>query len=157
MFIQAKLWNSNHKAEHVEPDLDATLKDLQTDYVDSFVIHWPMACPGTGKNVTLRPNGCFPAHHSQSNAQNLNLFVTQPILSTPRESKFSQNAAKFCQNAVKMQSKCSQNAVKIQSKCSQSAVKMQSKCSQNAVKMQSKCSQNSVKMQSKCSQNSVKM
>ena len=86
LFIQAKLWNSNHRyliymifsilstlyfhlfprPEHVEADLDATLKDLQTDYVDSFVIHWPMACPSTGKNVTLRTNGIYPAHHSQS-------------------------------------------------------------------------------------------
>lgn len=67
LFIQAKLWNSNHRPEHVEPDLDATLKDLKTTYVDSFVIHWPMACPSTGENVTLRTNGCFPAHKSQSN------------------------------------------------------------------------------------------
>ena len=66
MFIQAKLWNSNHRPEHVQLDLDATLKDLQTDYVDSFVIHWPMACPATGKNVTLRTNGIYPDHHSKS-------------------------------------------------------------------------------------------
>ena len=26
--IQAKLWNSNHRPEHVKPDLEATLKDL---------------------------------------------------------------------------------------------------------------------------------
>ncbi len=66
LFIQAKLWNSNHRKEHVEPDLDATLKDLQTDYVDSFVIHWAMAVPSTGKQVLLRPNGAYPAHHSES-------------------------------------------------------------------------------------------
>jgi len=66
LFIQAKLWNSNHRPEHVEADLDATLKDLQTNYVDSFVIHWPMACPSTGKNVTLRTSGIYPAHHSQN-------------------------------------------------------------------------------------------
>jgi len=65
LFIQAKLWNSNHRPEHVEPDLDATLKDLKTTYVDSFVIHWPMACPSTGKNPTLRTNGNFPAHYSK--------------------------------------------------------------------------------------------
>ena len=57
---------SHIRPEHVEADLDATLKDLQTNYVDSFVIHWPMACPSTGKNVTLRTNGIYPAHHLES-------------------------------------------------------------------------------------------
>ena len=75
LFIQAKLWNSNHRSEHVEPDLDATLKDLQADYIDSFVIHWPMACPSTGKNPTLRTNGIYPAHHSKGKKRTrLNIF-----------------------------------------------------------------------------------
>merc|ERR1719458_1187444 len=39
LFIQAKLWNSNHRPEHVKPDLEATLKDLGVSYIDSFVIH----------------------------------------------------------------------------------------------------------------------
>jgi len=65
LFIQAKLWNSNHRPEHVKPDLLKTLEDLQLDYIDSFVIHWPQAVPSTGKICTLRPNGCFPAHHSK--------------------------------------------------------------------------------------------
>ena len=43
IFIQSKLWNSNHRPEHVKKDLEATLRDLQVDYVDSFVIHWPQA------------------------------------------------------------------------------------------------------------------
>ena len=29
----------------VKLDLLASLKDLRVDYVDSFVIHWPQACP----------------------------------------------------------------------------------------------------------------
>ena len=49
LFIQAKLWNSNHRPEHVKPDLMKTLEDLQLDYIDSFVIHWPQAVPSTGK------------------------------------------------------------------------------------------------------------
>ena len=28
VFSQAKLWNGNHRPEHVKPDLEATLKDL---------------------------------------------------------------------------------------------------------------------------------
>ncbi|KAJ1453955.1 NADP-dependent oxidoreductase domain-containing protein [Pelagophyceae sp. CCMP2097] len=61
LFIQAKLWNSNHKPDHVRLDLAATLKDLQIDYVDNFVIHWPMACPSSGLAAALDEHGAFPA------------------------------------------------------------------------------------------------
>jgi len=43
LFIQSKLWNTNHRREHVEIDLKATLDDLQLDYIDSYIIHWPQA------------------------------------------------------------------------------------------------------------------
>jgi len=66
LFIQAKLWNTNHRPEHVELDLNATLKDLQLDYVDSYIIHWPTACPSTGKNVTLRTNGSYLANYKEN-------------------------------------------------------------------------------------------
>jgi len=65
LFIQAKLWNSNHRPEHVKPDLVKTLEDLQLTYIDSFVIHWPQAVPSAGR-LTLRPDGCFPAHQSKN-------------------------------------------------------------------------------------------
>ena len=53
LFIQAKLWNSNHRPEHVKPDIMKTLEDLQLDYIDSFVIHWPQAVPSTGVMMML--------------------------------------------------------------------------------------------------------
>merc|ERR1712113_839533 len=65
LFVQAKLWNSNHRPEHVRPDIMKTLEDLQLDYIDSFVIHWPQAVPSNAQ-LTLRPNGCFPAHKSKN-------------------------------------------------------------------------------------------
>merc|ERR1711868_59432 len=65
LFIQAKLWNSNHRPEHVKLDLEATLKDLQVSYVDSFVIHWPQAVPSNGKYCALRPGGCYADHESK--------------------------------------------------------------------------------------------
>lgn len=65
LFIQSKLWNSNHRPEHVREDLVATLKDLQLDYVDNFVLHWPQACPATGKSALLAKHGNEPSHVSK--------------------------------------------------------------------------------------------
>eukprot|EP00182_Erythrolobus_australicus_P005397 CAMPEP_0185829890 /NCGR_PEP_ID=MMETSP1353-20130828/513_1 /TAXON_ID=1077150 /ORGANISM="Erythrolobus australicus, Strain CCMP3124" /LENGTH=354 /DNA_ID=CAMNT_0028527731 /DNA_START=1139 /DNA_END=2203 /DNA_ORIENTATION=- len=61
IFVQAKLWNSNHKKEHVREDLLATLADLQLDYVDSYLIHWPQAVPSTGKAAAVAKHGNHPA------------------------------------------------------------------------------------------------
>ena len=54
LFIQCKLWNTNHRPEHVKQDLLDTLHDLKLDYVDSFVIHWPQAVPSNGKYCAKR-------------------------------------------------------------------------------------------------------
>ena len=36
LFITTKLWNTSHKPELVEPELDESLKQLGLDYVDLF-------------------------------------------------------------------------------------------------------------------------
>ncbi|KAK1965970.1 Aldo/keto reductase [Colletotrichum sublineola] len=41
--ITSKLWNTHHKAKDVEIALDIALKDLQTDSVDLYLIHWPVS------------------------------------------------------------------------------------------------------------------
>lgn len=47
IFITTKLWNNNHKPEDVEKSLDASLSDLDTAYVDLFLVHWPVSfAPG---------------------------------------------------------------------------------------------------------------
>lgn len=38
-----KLWNSFHQPEDVAPALEESLKRLGTDYLDLYLIHWPVA------------------------------------------------------------------------------------------------------------------
>lgn len=43
LWITSKLWNTFHRAEHVRPALERSLSDLGVDYLDLYLIHFPIA------------------------------------------------------------------------------------------------------------------
>ncbi|KAL8926467.1 MAG: hypothetical protein Q9172_001770 [Xanthocarpia lactea] len=57
IFITTKLWNNAHHPDDVEPALDASLADLGTDYVDLYLMHWPVAFARGDKMLPKDNNG----------------------------------------------------------------------------------------------------
>ena len=43
VFVTSKLWNTFHAPQHVEAACRRTLQDLGLDYLDLFLIHFPIS------------------------------------------------------------------------------------------------------------------
>jgi diketogulonate reductase-like aldo/keto reductase len=58
LFITTKLWQHFHEPQHVRPAFDRSLTNLQMDYVDLYMMHWPMSFKFTGyefDDISMKP------------------------------------------------------------------------------------------------------
>ncbi|TPX72690.1 hypothetical protein SpCBS45565_g00267 [Spizellomyces sp. 'palustris'] len=56
LFITSKVWNTKHDPKHVEESCKKTLKDLQLDYLDLLLVHWPVSWKHTGEDLRVEGN-----------------------------------------------------------------------------------------------------
>jgi alcohol dehydrogenase (NADP+) len=71
LWITSKLWNNAHLTSDVRPALEKTLTDLRLDYLDLYLMHWPVA---------LKPGVAFP-----KSADDFISLEEIPIISTWQE------------------------------------------------------------------------
>jgi alcohol dehydrogenase (NADP+) len=64
LWITSKLWNDKHGEKDVIPSCEQSLKDLQLDYLDLYLIHWPFPnFHAKGVDVTSRDPNAKPYIH----------------------------------------------------------------------------------------------
>jgi D-xylose reductase len=59
LWITSKLWNTYHARPHVRQAVERTLRDLQVDYLDLFLVHFPIALEYVPFEVRYPPEWLF--------------------------------------------------------------------------------------------------
>lgn len=78
LWITGKLWNDKHNKEDVIPSLKQSLADLQLDYLDLYLVHWPF------------PNFHPPKCDVSSRAENAKPYIHKEFMTCWREMEKAQ-------------------------------------------------------------------
>jgi alcohol dehydrogenase (NADP+) len=66
LWITSKLWNDKHGEKDVIPSCEKSLKDLQLDYLDLYLVHWPFPnYHAPGVDVSSRDPHARPYIHEE--------------------------------------------------------------------------------------------
>ncbi len=76
IFVTSKLNNSNHDPDDAQNSFDKTLSDLGLDYVDLFLIHWPLPTRYDGNYVSTWQT--MEEFHKDGHARSIGVSNFQP-------------------------------------------------------------------------------
>ena len=66
LWVTSKLWNDKHAPADVVPACEQSLRDLQLDYLDMYLVHWPFPNHHPpGADVTARSHDARPYIHKE--------------------------------------------------------------------------------------------
>ena len=59
LWVTSKLWNTFHESKYVRSAIEKTLRDLQLDYLDSYLIHFPISLAYVSPETRYPPGWFF--------------------------------------------------------------------------------------------------
>lgn len=65
LWVTSKLWNTYHHPDHVRPALERSLRDLQVDYLDLYLIHFPITLKYVAIEQRYPPGWIFDPNADQ--------------------------------------------------------------------------------------------
>jgi D-xylose reductase len=65
LWVTSKLWNTYHEPRHVRPALERSLRDLQVDYLDLYLVHFPIALEFVSFETRYPPGWFFDPDAAQ--------------------------------------------------------------------------------------------